>query len=338
MTSFVWASDTVPQALAARLAEVPASAPVRIVTGVDDITNNARPGDVVFVDHTTIEPLAADAPVLLGVPIIAICNERVPSAIHWFVEYPGVSHVISATMLEMKLAAEHLAHVYETFAAQRPRLLDWLEDGVEGRRIRLTHASRRIARLERMSEYITSHGASARTVERLRDVAEELLTNAFYDAPVAAGVLPKPVSRTVDIALPEDCACDLAYGCSEDIAIVHVRDPFGSLTRKRLLEVLARCAVEGMQVQVDEMMGGAGLGMWRIFTQATFVAVSVQKDRHTEILVGINKRSGGARKPFAFHLFFNDTPKRRRWFLAKDETSNVNGRLDMSVSLRAEGE
>ena len=335
MTSFVWVSGPVQQALVSRLASVPSSGPVRIVASLDEVVRSARPSDVVFVDHTTIDSLAKSA---LVSPVVAISEERVPSAIGWFLQYPGVSHVISATMLEQRLVEQHLAHVYATLAAERPRLLDWLEAGVEGRRIRLTHASRRIARLERMSEYIADHGASARTVERLRDVAEELLTNAFYDAPVAAGVLPKPVPRTFDIALPEDCACDLAYGCSDDIAIVHVRDPFGSLTRRRLLDVLSRCAATGMSVQVDETMGGAGLGMWRIFTQATFVAVSVQKQRHTEILVGINKRGGGARKPFAFHLFFNETPKRRRWFLAKDDTSTSSPRLDKSVTLKTESE
>jgi len=334
VTSFVWASGPVQQALVSRLAGVPSAAPVRIVGSVDEVVRGARPSDVVFVDHTTIDSLAKTA---VASPIVAISEERVPSAIGWFLSYPGVSHVISVSMLEQKLVERHLAHVYETLAAERPRLLDWLEAGVEGRRIRLTHASRRIARLERMSEYISERGASARTVERMRDVAEELLTNAFYDAPVAAGVLPKPVPRTYDIALPEDCACDLAYGCSDDIAIVHVRDPFGSLTRKRLLDVLSRCAASDMSVQVDETMGGAGLGMWRIFTQSMFVAVSVQKQRHTEILVGVAKRGGGARKPFGFHLFFNEAPRRRRWFLAKDETSIPSG-IDKSVMLKTESD
>jgi hypothetical protein len=318
-----------------RLAGVPLAGPVRLVTSVNEIVRNARPTDVVFVDHSTIDVLAKST--ILS-PVVAISEERVPSAIGWFLQYAAVSHILSVSMLEQPFVERHLAHVYETLTAERPRLLDWLEAGVEGRRIRLTHASRRVARLERMSEYIADHGASARTVERLRDVAEELLTNAFYDAPVAAGVLAKPVPRTYDIALPEDCACDLAYGCSDDIAIVHVRDPFGSLTRRRLLDVLSRCAASGMSVQVDETMGGAGLGMWRIFTQATFVAVSVQNKRHTEILVGINKRGGGARKPFAFHLFFNETSRWRRWFLAKDNNTSIESNLDKSVTLKTESE
>ena len=48
-----------------------------------------------------------------------------------------------------------------------------------------------------------------------------------------------------------------------------------------------------MKVEVDETMGGAGLGMWRIFSGASFVAVSVLKHRHTEVLVGVAKRPWG---------------------------------------------
>jgi hypothetical protein len=75
-----------------------------------------------------------------------------------------------------------------------------------------------------------------------------------------------------------------------------------------------------MGVEVDETMGGAGLGMWRIFSGCSFVAISVSKNHHTEILVGIAKRSASAPKPFAFHLFFKDGAKRSFWRLSSDET------------------
>jgi hypothetical protein len=61
-------------------------------------------------------------------------------------------------------------------------------------------------------------------------------------------------------------------------------------------------------------MGGAGLGLWRIFSVASFVAISVVRGHHTDILVGIGKqRSTGGRRPYAFHLFFRESAKRRRW-------------------------
>jgi hypothetical protein len=165
-------------------------------------------------------------------------------------------------------------------------------------------------------------------------VAEELLTNAFYDAPVSAGVVEGPISRTQDVTLPDDSACDMVYGCREDLAVVRVRDPFGSLSRSRLVEVLSRCSRTDMQVEVDETMGGAGLGLWRIFSTASYVGISVVDRRYTEFLVGIGKRVASALRPFAFHLFFREHGRQvQRWKLMDADHSTT---LNNSVTLATE--
>lgn len=255
-------------------------------------------------------------------PVIAIFDEPLQNTIGWVAAYPWLCHVVSAGMLRHPIAAEHLRNVIATLTSNRqPRLLDWLGPTVNGRRVRLARASKRVERLERLSAFLESRGVGARTIQQLRDAAEELLTNAFYDAPAAAGVT-QPISRTRDVRLPDDSACDMVYGCRDDLAVVRVRDPFGSLTRTRLVEVLTRCARTDMQVEVDETMGGAGLGLWRIFSAATFVAIAVVRNRHTEVLVGIGKRVSSARRPFAFHLFFReDTRAAPAWRLLDADTT-----------------
>jgi hypothetical protein len=284
---------------------------------------------VCFLDRTTI-PLAHA--VTVPGPVIAICDEPLNTTINLLQPHPWICHVVSASMLEHPIADEHFDNVMRTLTTSaKPRLLDWLGPSVTGRRIRLTHASSREARLEKMTDFFEANGVGTRTMQQLRDAAEELLTNAFYDAPVAAGALSKPVPRTQDISLPDESACDLAYGCREDLAVVRVRDPFGSLSRSRLVEVLTRCARTDMQVQVDETMGGAGLGMWRIFAGASYVSVLVAKNRHTEVLVGIAKRASAGPRPFAFHFFFNDSERRRFWKLADDESSKPG--LNHSVTI-----
>jgi hypothetical protein len=255
-------------------------------------------------------------------PVIGIFDEPLQNTIGWVAAYPWLSHVVSAGMLRHPIAAEHLLNVIATLTSNRPpRLLDWLGATVTGRRVRLARASKRVERLERLSAFLESRGAGARTIQQLRDAAEELLTNAFYDAPAAAGVT-QPISRTRDVRLPDDSACDMVYGCRDDLVVVRVRDPFGSLTRARLVEVLTRCARTDMQVEVDETMGGAGLGLWRIFSAASFVAIAVVRNRHTEVLVGIGKRVSSARRPFAFHLFFHeDTRVAPGWRLVDADSS-----------------
>ncbi|MBA3541839.1 MAG: hypothetical protein H0T79_19650 [Deltaproteobacteria bacterium] len=280
------------------------------VSSVKEFLDATRdPKTVSFVDAASLATVASIDHVTLPGPIIGVCEESLQTAVGWL-QYPWLSHVVNSAMVEHPMAEQHLKNVLRALTGtSQLRLLDWLEPTVIGRRVRLTHSNKRVARLERMREFFEGKKVGNRTLELLQDVAEELLTNAFYDAPVAAGAL-KPVPRTEDVALPDDSACDLAYGCRDDLAILRVRDPFGALTRRRLVEVLSRCARTDMTVEVDETMGGAGLGLWRIFSGASFVAISVLKNRHTEFLVGVAKRSAGPR-PFAFHLFFKDSGKRR---------------------------
>ena len=291
------------------------------------------PTKVLFLDRAAVLEVAAANHVAIASPVIAICDEPLQTAIMWLQPYPWIAHVLSASMLQHPYVEEHLGNVLRTlFSSTTPRLLDWLGPSLTGRRIRLTHANKRIARIERMSEFFDANGVGSRSLQMLRDAAEELLTNAFYDAPVAAKVMKQPVPRSQDVKLPEDSACDLAYGCRDDLAIVRVRDPFGSLSRQRLVDVLTRCARTDMGVEVDESMGGAGLGMWRIFAGASFVGVSVVKDRHTEILVGVLKRAPGPR-PFAFHLYFRDSAKRRFWQLRGRDDESSAPTVNRSVAI-----
>jgi hypothetical protein len=302
------------------------------INSTKELLENARdPNIVVFIDAHALENLDRIS-ALLPAYVVGVAHDTIAHTISWLGPRTWLAHVVSASLFEHPLAVEHMRNLLGSLTSNREiRLLDWISTDTEGRRVKLAHASKRGERLERMVEYLVERGISPRLVEQARDAAEELLTNAFYDAPVSAGAMPKPISRTQDVELPEKNACDLAYGCrGGELAIVRVRDPFGSLTRERLTEVLLRCSRSDMDVRVDESMGGAGLGMWKVFSSALFVAVSVVRQHHTEILVGIGKRPPGT-KPFAFHLFFGEGRKRRFWNLFNDE-SNLEG-LNRSVML-----
>lgn len=332
--SIVWMSDTLSGPLRSLL-----SSEITIVRSAQEWLAAERDAKTVtFVDNTTLTSLdqvaslpRADQLASPG-PVIVVCDDTLQTAIAWLPARAWLSNVVSTTTLQLPSAAEHIGNVMRTLThTGAPRLLDWLGSTVIGRRVRLAHASRRVERLDRMTTFFDGKGVGGRTIELLRDAAEELLTNAFYDAPVAAGALSQPISRTQDVSLSDDSACDMVYGCRDDLAVVRVRDPFGSLARGRLIEVLMRCARTDMAVEVDETMGGAGLGLWRIFTAASFVALAVVQNRYTEFLVGIGKRLPARPKPFAFHLFFKDHPRARRWRLLDADSTKPN--VNKSVTI-----
>lgn len=261
------------------------------------------------------------AAVSLG-PVIAVCEETISTALGWLPAHPWLSHVLSSDLLGHPMAKQHLEHVLEPLTAGgQPRLLDWLKPTGVGRRIRLTHASKRNERLGKMADYFAGQGVSTDSITRLRESAEELLTNAFYNAPVAAaGAEVKRISRSHDVALPEDSACDMAYGVRDGLAVVRVRDPFGSLSRDRLVEVLTRGPT-------------GGTGLTRVFERSPIVAVSVVRNGQTEVLVGVPEVKRGKPYPWAFHWFFKDGPRRGVWKLIDENTGNqsITGSITLTM-------
>jgi hypothetical protein len=352
VTSIVWMLESNARAL---LALLPAN--TTVASTAREFLNAPRDAKTIsFLDSSTLanlDRLAMDlgahtdegppiewrkllAAVSVG-PVIAICADPLPTAIGQLPSRPWLSHVMDEVMLSHPMAKEHLACVMSTItAAGPPRLVDWLGRTGEGRRIRLTHASKRAERLERMSDFFDTKGVAATTILRLRDAAEELLTNAFYSAPVAADPTLEQIPRTQDVALPDEFACDMVYGCRQDLAIVRVRDPFGSLSRQRLLDALghgsrARSSSERAATGTD-----TGRGLWRVFSAGWVVGVSVVNDRHTEVLVGIGNEDPLKPHPYAFHLFFKGGAKRRFWKLMDEDTgkpSSQTGSVTVSVVL-----
>jgi len=126
------------------------------------------------------------------------------------------------------------------------------------------------------------------------------------------------------------------YGRHEDMVFARLRDPFGSLSRTRLVETLAAAAHADLGVTA----AGAGSGLWRVLSYASLVAISVVDHRHTEVLVGINDGSVAPR-PFAFHLFFKKPRSRRRVWKSGDQdtlVSDRSGNTFVSIVLASEGE
>jgi len=190
--------------------------------------------------------------------------------------------------------------------------MNWIAAEVSGRRARLMHANRRGQRIARMSDYVASMGASPDTLQRFRDASDELIMNAFYDAPVAAGAVDKPIPRTQDVSLPAETACDLAYGRHGDLTFVHVRDPFGSLSRTILVEALSR-------PDRADAAAGSGLGLRGVVRRASLVAISVVNNHYTEVLVGFLDGVSTSSPPFALHLFVKGSARRRLWKSANQD-------------------
>jgi len=244
---------------------------------------------IAFVDLELISQLDPAPP---GVTIVGVARGGVSELVEALLTHPSVLHVVSTTMLASPQASQHLADVCERIQHGPEHAV--LRDAGIGRAALLASSERRAQRLERIADFFAAHGISAKTIEMMNDVAEELITNALYDAPHEAGWFGTPVPRTAAVELPPEHACEISYGIQAGRVFVRVRDPFGALTQRRLFQVLDRCRTK--DVQFDESRGGAGLGMWRVFSAASTLVVSVIPGRLTDILVWVdanNRRPAG---------------------------------------------
>lgn len=121
-------------------------------------------------------------------------------------------------------------------------------------------------------------------------ITEELLMNAIFDAPAAAGIARfKDIDQTVPIVLRPEEYGELSYGCDGQILAISSSDPFGALKKETLLKylrkVLRREDGEGL---IDEKKGGAGLGLFKILYSSHGIVCNVSAGKRTEIMAIID--------------------------------------------------
>lgn len=238
------------------------------------------PSALAFIDVELLPQIEAP---MHGGPIVGITDGGVTELVQALLAFPKLSTIASTAML----GGPHAVSILQEITTRTLEQHGVLSRSAIARSALLASSHRRVARLERVADFFAGQDVHPKTIETITDVAEELLSNALYDAPREAGYFSAPMSRTSTVELPPEMACEIRYGIDRDRLFVRVRDPFGALTRQRLLDVLERCRRK--EVPFDESRGGAGLGMWRVFSAASSITVHVIPGRLTDILVWIDR-------------------------------------------------
>jgi hypothetical protein len=293
---------------------------VRVTNSRELATEASKPGAIIFVEWDLLCHIDAD---MTQTPIVALTddsNETLPRLIRSLDAFGWLSHFLSQKLLSQPTAKQHLARLIEQLAIGVPATMIG-----EARVALLACTAHRDARFERIRMFFAERGVTVRSLERISEVYEELVTNALYDAPMEAGYFSGPIARTDDVELPREHACEISYGLHDSIAYIRVRDTFGALDRERMVSVLRRCNMEG--VALDESRGGAGLGLWRVFSAASTIAVTVVPGQLTEIIVGIVTKERRGTGPLAVDVYFGPTEGRQRRVVSDHDP------LDQSITL-----
>ncbi len=158
--------------------------------------------------------------------------------------------------------------------------------------------------------FVDRCGGSGRTCARVSEVVHELTMNATYDAPVDRDGEPRYAhDRRAPIEL-EDREVPLVQLATDGMLVaVVVTDPFGRLTRDHVLASIQRGNEAGRSSDtdvIDSSRGGAGLGMWRVYSSAAVTIVDIVPGHSTSVtaVFDIDVAPREARTlPPSLHLF-----------------------------------
>jgi hypothetical protein len=164
--------------------------------------------------------------------------------------------------------------------------------------------------VECIGDYVEWLGAGREARRAIAAIADELITNAVYDAPRDAHGRAKyhAADRRQKIQLEPGEYVTVRWGTDGSILALSVTDWFGALEPETIRAGLRRCLGEGDQI--EQKAGGAGLGLYTALSYSTEMVINVDRGERTEIIaiVDLRRRGHGARRAGAsLHLFHDDS-------------------------------
>ena len=176
--------------------------------------------------------------------------------------------------------------------------------GVEAHTLPITGSAERAGLITEMQAHLATLGVRSTITDRAAAVAEELLMNAIYDAPVDKGVHHYThLSRTTDVVLKASEQGQFRFAADGMLAAISVSDPFGAFKMGTLLNYLERNASSnGGDIQ-EEGKGGAGRGLQQILSNSDLVVFNVRSGKTTEVIAYFNLDPNKKDAPRSFHFF-----------------------------------
>lgn len=133
-------------------------------------------------------------------------------------------------------------------------------------------------------------------------IADELFTNAVFNAPFATETMRSPkVSRADNtISMRPGDHGTLFMACNDERIILGCRDPYGQLRIESLLTRIRDCYKEGVANKMNFGDGGAGIGSFMIFDSVSNYYAAVDKAKATLLTVCIPLKMSSRKRSEVF--------------------------------------
>jgi hypothetical protein len=178
--------------------------------------------------------------------------------------------------------------------------------GVELNTRELRGAGDRDDLVSMVTDYVASLGAGKEVAAAMGAIADELATNAIYNAPRDQSGQSRygHVDRRDKIELDSWERPTVQFGSDGRRFVIAVTDEFGALSPARIRSRLRDC-IQGTE-QIEDKRGGAGLGVYTVLQSCNQLVFNLSPGRRTEVLAvaDISSRMRGIRDGgHSVHMF-----------------------------------
>lgn len=257
--------------------------PARVVGCVADL----RP-DVVLFDHDHAGP--ASIPIARrmiaahqATTLIMLADPSPPTDIYALLIEPWFSHLLG---VESPWFMDELAATLGKLDGDDIFGLScYLPWGTRVITHRIEHSDHKRDVFDRIEAFMARIGVGGRIVTRLHSIADEMLMNAIYDAPVDSGGATRyaALPRSQPVALEAREQPVLRFASDGRTFGISITDPFGGLTIDTIKRYVAKGIRRGAD-QIDRKEGGAGLGLYLLFDHLHSMCLNLDPGRRTELL------------------------------------------------------
>jgi hypothetical protein len=224
-----------------------------------------------------------------GIPCLVLMQDPEPEDLIGLLGGGSLSYLLANPM--PLLAEEMSTTAIKLMRGDIFGLEKYLTWGVEVRARELTDAGERPAVVDELSAIVQRAGLGPRVSAAAGLIADELMSNALYNAPVdAAGRrLHSDEQRHGARTLSPRERITLRYACDARYLAIEVSDQFGSLDRSTILGCLAKGAGRSRD-KVSMRTRGAGIGLASAYGTSNHLVFNLRPGDRTEVIALIDIR------------------------------------------------
>lgn len=242
--------------------------------------------DVVLIDFDVSTNPAMLIDACRDVPCVVLADTSEPETLRHLVCHHGIAHVIHAGDDRGAADAQRITLTIEKLLRADVFGLDKHLHGfgADISTLQITDASVRDEVVSNIAEYAKWLGCGRELRQRISDVADELITNAVYNAPRDEHGSPRyaATDRRDKIALDPWEYVQVRFASDGRVFALSVTDWFGGLSVSKIRQVFQRCI--SADDPIEQKDGGAGLGLYTAFSAANQLIINVEQAERTEII------------------------------------------------------